>query len=83
MRFELRAVPSPCEGHITSGCLSPGSCSPPACRAPAPCAPLQLKDKQPTLTLGEVGKATGEAWGKLSDKDKEPYAKKAEKAKAE
>jgi len=28
----------------------------------------QLKESQPTLTLGEIGKATGEAWGKLSDK---------------
>ena len=36
--------------------------------APHP-ARLQLKEKQPTLSLGEVGKATGEAWGKLSDKE--------------
>lgn len=51
----------------------------PACPLPAPSAhlrcpsppsssPLQLKESQPGLSLGEVGKATGEAWKELSDK---------------
>ena len=36
---------------------------------PAPPPPrLQLKKSQPDLKLGEVGKATGEAWKALSDK---------------
>lgn len=37
--------------------------------APSPLTrPVQLKESQPTLTLGEVGKATGEAWKELTDK---------------
>lgn len=39
---------------------------------------LQLKESQPDLKLGEIGKATGEAWKGLSDKEKAPYQKKAE-----
>lgn len=42
---------------------------------------LQLKESQPDLKLGEIGKATGEAWKNLSDKEKAPYQKKAEEAK--
>ncbi|PSC71969.1 non-histone chromosomal 6 [Micractinium conductrix] len=38
----------------------------------------ELKKDQPTLTLGEVGKATGAAWSELTEKDKAPYVKKAE-----
>ncbi|KAL4440420.1 hypothetical protein ABPG75_003421 [Micractinium tetrahymenae] len=42
----------------------------------------ELKESQPDLKLGEIGKATGEAWKGLSDKDKAPYQKKADADKA-
>lgn len=40
---------------------------------------VELKKSNPDLKLGEIGKATGEAWKELTDKEKEPYNKKAEK----
>lgn len=58
--FELRGAPA-----LTRPRLSPAR--------PPGAVPVQLKEKQPGLSLGEVGKATGEAWGKLSDKVRLPH----------
>lgn len=38
----------------------------------------QVKKDNPEAKLGEIAKIIGEKWGKLSDKEKEPYQKKAE-----
>lgn len=39
---------------------------------------LQVKNENPEAKLGELAKIIGAKWGEMSDKEKEPYAKKAE-----
>mmetsp|Transcript_20285 Transcript_20285/g.29978 ORF Transcript_20285/g.29978 Transcript_20285/m.29978 type:complete len:93 (+) Transcript_20285:96-374(+) len=41
----------------------------------------KLLKENPEMKFGEVGKAIGAKWRELSDKEKEPYAKKAEEDK--
>ena len=40
-----------------------------------------MKKKHPTAGIGELGKLMGEMWSKLSEKEKLPYQKKADKDK--
>lgn len=37
-----------------------------------------MKNENPEAKLGELAKIIGAKWGEMSDKEKEPYAKKAE-----
>eukprot|EP00271_Cylindrocystis_brebissonii_P009091 TRINITY_DN23728_c0_g1_i1.p1 TRINITY_DN23728_c0_g1~~TRINITY_DN23728_c0_g1_i1.p1 ORF type:complete len:124 (+),score=54.84 TRINITY_DN23728_c0_g1_i1:121-492(+) len=37
-----------------------------------------IKKKNPDAAFGEMGKLMGEAWKKMSDKDKKPYQKMAD-----
>jgi hypothetical protein len=41
----------------------------------------KIKAENPTASFGEIGSKVGEAWKKLSDKEKEVYVSKAEKDK--
>eukprot|EP00887_Chlorella_sp_A99_P002324 scaffold10.g2324.t1 len=41
----------------------------------------KIKKENPEATFGQIGKIAGEQWKALSDKEKEPYTKKAEKDK--
>lgn len=38
----------------------------------------KVRDANPSLSFGEIGRKVGEAWKALSDKDKQVYVKKAE-----
>ncbi len=42
----------------------------------------EIKDANPEATFGELGKLLGAAWKEMSDKDKAPFTKAAEAAKA-
>ena len=41
----------------------------------------KIKEENPTASFGEIGAKVGEAWKKLSEKEKEVYVQKAEKDK--
>ena len=41
----------------------------------------KVKTENPSLSFGEIGRKVGEAWKALTDKQKQPYIKKAEQDK--
>lgn len=38
----------------------------------------KVKDENPDVTFGQIGKILGKQWQEMSEKDKAPYAKEAE-----
>ncbi|TPX44588.1 hypothetical protein SeMB42_g01541 [Synchytrium endobioticum] len=42
----------------------------------------KIKEENPDVTFGDVGKLLGAAWNKLSDKEKEPFKAKEKDEKA-